>query len=53
MRYRDYTIKPYCLPYVKFEFWHDDYDGPGDPRCGLANTISTNVLRPHRRAKDS
>lgn len=23
----------------KLEFWHDDYDGPGDDRHGFANTV--------------
>jgi hypothetical protein len=22
-----------------WSFWHDDYDGPGDPRCGTAESL--------------
>jgi len=43
MRYRDYVIEwnPKPIPTRKhdWDFVHDDYDGPGDRRCGTAASI--------------
>lgn len=35
--YRDYTIKR--GEHTKFEFVHNEYDGPGDNRLGVCDTI--------------
>jgi hypothetical protein len=41
--YRNYTIttRPKPVPTTAFdvEFVHDDYDGPGDVRCGVAPSV--------------
>lgn len=35
--YRDYTIKR--GEHTKFEFVHNEYDGPGDNRLGACDTL--------------
>jgi hypothetical protein len=40
IRYRDFEISPYS--HYKGARWiwsHKDYDGPGDNRCGVEDTI--------------
>jgi len=37
--YRGFEIREYDLPYARLCFGHEDYDGPGDPRCGVGDTV--------------
>lgn len=40
MTYRDYEIKPNSHSYGgEYEYVHNDYDGPGDDRCGYGQTV--------------
>jgi len=41
-KYKSYTIefrpKPIPIRSSDWDFVHEDYDGPGDPRCGCAES---------------
>lgn len=43
VKYRGYTIsywaKPIPIRNFDWDFVHDDYDGPGDLRCGSAPSV--------------
>jgi hypothetical protein len=37
VKYRNYTIEK--SEYAQYDWCHDDYDGPPNPRCGLAKSV--------------
>ena len=49
MKYQDYIItyraKPVPTNVFDWEFAHQDYDGPGDPRCGTAASYEEAILK--------
>lgn len=38
-------IRPH--PSVDWDWWHEDYDGPGDNRCGSAGTRDACIAEIH------
>ena len=35
----EYNPKPIPSRKHDYDFWHEDYDGPGDTRCGTASSV--------------
>ena len=35
----NYLPKPIPSKFFDYDFYHEDYDGPGDPRCGNGESI--------------
>lgn len=45
IRYRGYKIHNAGNGYVKYEFVHEDYDGPGDNRLGFGKSIEDCIIQ--------
>ena len=55
--YRGYWIKynPKPIPPrygVDWDWWHDGYDGPGDPRCGATGSLEAARLAIDEQIED-